>query len=195
MDKEIRKKWLNFLNPDKVRSHLIMTSIYVLSFEILKDSIIDRIRTFFCSGFNEDGDIVDPKYHEEVLNLNKSPLYASLEWLRNMRVIDAHDEDVFERVKRCRNALVHEFSHLTDGVVLPNDFEKNFKDMIALLRKIEVWWIVNVELATSPDYDGREVDEDGIIPGPLLSLQVLCDVALGDDEKSVFYFNRFKEET
>ena len=193
MDKQVQKSWENFLNPDVIRPRLIMTSVYIFAYEILRDSIIGRIRDFFCNGFNEKGDIIDPKYQTEVLNRNKSPVYASLEWLKGMNAVDQNDIEIFDKIKKCRNILAHDFSHLTSGSGLPMDFDDNFRKMVSLLRKIEVWWIVNVELAINPDYDGREIDENGIIPGPLMSLQILCDVALGSDEQSRFYFDRFEQ--
>jgi hypothetical protein len=50
---------------------------------------------------------------------------------------------------------------------LPTDFAERFGDMTTLLDKIERWWIVNVEIPTNPDFDGKheEIDESGIIPG------------------------------
>lgn len=194
MDEKLRQSWESFLNPDVVRPHLIVTSVYIFAYEILKDSIIGRIRDFFCNGFNEKGDIIDPKYQTEVLSLNKSPVYASLEWLKGMTAIDQNDIATFDKIKKCRNTLVHDFSHLTATTGLPQGFENNFGDMVSLLRKIEVWWIMNVELAINPDYDGQEIDEAGIMPGPLMSLRVLCDVALGSDEQSRFYFEQFKKQ-
>jgi hypothetical protein len=193
MDQKIQKSWEDFLNPDIVRPYLIVTSVYIFAFQILKDSIIGRIRDFFCNGFNEKGEIIDSKYQTEVLGLNKSPVYASLEWLKSMKAIEQNDVEIFERIKKCRNTLAHDFSHLTTGTGLPQDFDNNFRNMVSLLRKIEVWWIMNVELAVNPDYDGQEIDESGIIPGPLMSLQILCDVALGSDEQSKFYLEQFKQ--
>jgi len=53
---------------------------------------------------------------------------------------------------------------------------------VALLRKIGVWWVVNVEIPTNPDFDGQEIDEAGIVPGAVLSLQMLIEVASGNPE-------------
>ena len=53
---------------------------------------------------------------------------------------------------------------------------------------------MNVELAINPDYERQEIDEAGIMPGPLMSLRILCDVALGSDEQSRFYFEQFKKK-
>jgi hypothetical protein len=41
--------------------------------------------------FDENGMIVSTEYKEKVLSLNRSPLYASLKWLQNMKSIDDKD--------------------------------------------------------------------------------------------------------
>ena len=63
--------------------------------------------------------------------------------------------------------------------------------MISLLNKIEVWWIANVEIPTNEDFADKEIDESHIVPGPIAMLQVLLDVALGDEERSKYYYNEF----
>jgi len=160
MDPKVRLAREEFLNPEVTRPRLIAASIYIAGFEALKDSVVVRIRCFFRTGFDESGDKIDRKYQSDVLALNKSPVYASLEWLKKMHAVDEVDLATFDHVKACRNTLAHKlFSTLgTEG--LPPDFGHCFNDMVALLRKIEVWWITNVEIPTNPDYDGREIDED-----------------------------------
>ena len=71
------------------------------------------------------------------------------------------------------------------------DCASRFEDMVELLRKIEVWWIKNVDLATDPDWVGQEVDENAIMPGSLLTLQLMTKIALGSEEESKFYFEEF----
>jgi hypothetical protein len=66
-----------------------------------------------------------------------------------------------------------------------------FGKLIHLLNKIEVWWILNVEIPTNEDFADKQIDESHIIPGPIAMLQVLLDVALGDEERSKFYYQEF----
>jgi hypothetical protein len=167
-------------------------SIYVTAFEMLKDSIVGRIRDFFCFGFDEKGQIIDSKYESDVLRRNRSPVYASLHWLQEMGAINDEDVGTFESVKACRNHLAHELlSVLMNG--LPNEFEERFRQMVGLLKKIELWWISNVEIPTNPDFDGQEIDQHGIVPGRLMTLQLLCDLALGPDEQSRAYLKEFRK--
>lgn len=67
-----------------------------------------------------------------------------------------------------------------------------FSPMVDLLHKIEKWWIVNVEIPTDPDLVGKEIDEDAIIPGPIMTLRLLVDIALGTEEESEFFYKEFK---
>ena len=101
----------------------------------------------------------------------------------------------FERVKGCRNNVAHKLHSVLGSEGLPAEFSQCFADMVALLRKIEVWWITNVEIPTNPDFDGVEVDESGIVPGPVMTMQLLMDIALGDDERSRFYYDEFRKHT
>lgn len=108
MDPNIRQSWEDFLNPEQMRTHPISASIYIAGFESLKDAIISRARELFVSGWSkEESDLVDPKYEAEVLSRNRSPVYASLDWLREQGAITYADIAGFDRVKTCRNHLAH----------------------------------------------------------------------------------------
>jgi hypothetical protein len=202
--KKAQESWERFLNPDELRPTLMLSSIYISTFEILKDVIISRIKDFYWHGFNESGDIIDPKYQSDVLAKNSSPLYASLLWLKEAEAITDSDIELFNQIKKRRNDIAHEmFRMLSEG--LPVDFAERFNDMVSLISKIEKWWIINVELETGPivlDSEDKlvevnidDIDLDGIIPGPIASLRMLIDIAIGTDEQSRYYFNEFIKAT
>jgi len=195
MDPKVRRSWEEFLNPEVTRPRLIVASIYIAGFEALKDAIMDRIRGFFWTDFDESGDKIDPKYQSDVLARNRSLVHASLDWLTEMNAIDDADVRAFDRMKACRNTLAHNLFSTLGSEGLPPDFEQCFTEMVALLRKIEVWWITNVEIPTNPDYDGSDIDEEGIVPGRLMGIQLLWDIALGDEERSRFYYNEFRKQS
>lgn len=194
MDPNVRRAWEEFLNPEVMRPRLIAASIYIAGFEVLKDAIVDRICEFFWTGFDESGDKIDPKYQSDVLNRNRSPIYASLDWLKERNAIDEADVCTFDCVKACRNMLVHNLLSILGSEGLPPDFDQRFTELVAILRKIEVWWITNVEIPTNPDYDGSDINEEGIVPGRLMTIQLLWDIALGDEEQSRFYLNEVRKQ-
>jgi hypothetical protein len=195
MDSNVKRSWEEFINPKVLRPRLIAASIYIAGFEVLKDVVVGRIRDFFWTGFDESGDKIDPKYSSDVLARNKSPVYASLDWLKAMDAITDADVETFNRAKACRNTLAHDLLSTLGSQGLPDEFDERFSEMVALLRKIEVWWITNVEIPTNPDFDGQEVDEEGIIPGPIMTIQLLHDIALGDDKRSKYYYDEFRRRS
>jgi hypothetical protein len=176
---DIEDKWERFLDPEVIRPSLFLATMFVTAFEILKDSIVDDVRGFYSNGFDENGPIVEEEYHSQVLSKNTSPLYASLQWLRDNDAVDDADLDTFEKLKITRNLLSHQLFAVITGQV-ESAHQVQFTDLLELLRKIGVWWIVNVEIPTNPDFDGKAIDEEGIVPSALLSLQMLFEVASGN---------------
>jgi hypothetical protein len=187
------KSWEGFLTPSVLRGKLISASIYLAAFELLNDSIIERIRTFFFSGFDQNGIIVGPDYQSEVLSRNTSPLYASVSWLLENNAIDDKDLETFESLKKLRNRVAHEMHQLVTSDS-QKDYLAELSTLVALIRKIEVWWVVNIELPTNPDWDGtEEVDEDSIVPGSFMAVSLMCDIALGSEENANRYLKAWRE--
>ena len=174
-------QWERMLDPDVVRPSLFLATMFITAFEILRDSIVDDVRGFYSNGFDENGQTVGHEYQSEVLAKNRSPLYASLQWLRENDAISDDDLITFEKLKITRNQLAHQLFAVVIGQA-ESAHEAQFADLIALLRKIGVWWVINVEIQTNPDFDGQEIDEAGIVPGAIFSLQILIEVASGNTE-------------
>jgi len=190
MNDKTQISWENFLNPATLRPKLITVSVYIAAFELLKSAIVDRIKNFYTFGI----DRIDPEYQAEVLSKNRSPVHASLEWLKEMHAIDDTDVATYERVKNLRNELAHALT----GMLLrelPAELAERFNEMVSLLEKIERWWIVNVEISTNPEFDGKEVDAENAIPGPVMGLQLLLNIALGPEDESKQYFDEFIKQT
>lgn len=194
MNDKDKISWENFLNPATLRPKLITVSVYIAAFELLKSTIVDRIKDFYTHGFDQSGPRIDPEYQAEVLSKHRSPTYASLAWLKDMQAIDDADVATFERVKKLRNELAHALS----GMLLrdlPPELAERFGEMVSLLDRIERWWIVNAEIAVDPDLRHKEIDETQVIPGPIMGLRLLLDIALGSEEESKKYFGEFIKHT
>ena len=190
MNDNIKDSWERFLNPDSLKNNLIMGSLYITSFEILKDSIIERLKDFFIEGIDDNKFIYSDRYKTKVLSLHKKPLTASLMWLQNMDTINNDDILKFKKITIFRNKLAHEMlGFLTN--TQEEDLIELFHEMINLITKIEKWWIINVEIPTDSNYDNQNINENEIIPGVNLTLKLLLDVALGNDEESKLYYEEF----
>lgn len=185
--------WEEFLSPEVLRGKLISASIYLAAYEMLKDSIIGRLKDFYIFGFDEHRDRVDPRYKHEVLDRKPNVLYASLSWLQERGAIEQDDVATFEKLKACRNRIAHGMPRLA---MAGSDFGHLdlFPDLFTLLKKVETWWIVNVEIPTNEDFDGVEIDQEGIIPGPIMMVKMMLDIALGSEAEATAYLKAFREQ-
>lgn len=184
-------EWRDFLNPDVTRSRLLVASVYIASFEFLKERIVSRIKNFLVFPHSDS----EERYKDEVLSRNSSPVYASLDWLKENGAISESDIETFDRVKGCRNELAHGLSDIisTDG--LPEELPERYHELVELCRKIEVWWVVEVEIPTDPQFDGQNIDPEEVLPGPVAGLQMLHDIALGEEgQRKSYYEEVFGEE-
>ncbi len=125
------------------------------------------------------------------MSRNSSPLYASLDWFKEHQAINEDDFVKFEQIKNCRNELSHKLFSLIGTRGLPDNFEVRFLELVELLHKIHLWWVMNVEIPTNPDYDGKEVDENNVKVGSVMAIQMLVDIALGDEKTANSYFEEF----
>ena len=66
--------------------------------------------------------------------------------------------------------------------------------MLMLLNKIQRWWVTNFDVASDPEWDGVEIDPEEVIHGSTMVMQILVDVALGDDDLSHQHLRLFQAE-
>jgi hypothetical protein len=187
-----RDKWEAFLDPDQLRSKLIAASIYIAMFEVLKNVIVERIETFFLEGIIEGKKLISKDYEREVLSISKSPVYASLEWLRRNGVIDAADITAFDTLKAHRNALAHDLFGFATGT-MDSSFVEQMPIMDSLIAKIERWWIFNFEIPLNPNFHGKDIVEESVISGTSLFVHLMNTIALGTPEEARIYLDTFRE--
>src|SRR5205085_746238 len=102
------RSWVKFLDPASLRANLIAASIFLAAYETLRNSVIERIRDFFADGFDVNGPLLGARYRNTVLALDKSPLKASLLWLKSMGVVDDADMTRIDAIRAHRNELAHD---------------------------------------------------------------------------------------
>lgn len=67
MDEKVKASWERALHPETLKTNIITASIFSMAFEMLKNSIIEKIEGFFTNGFDENGMIVSPEYKKRCL--------------------------------------------------------------------------------------------------------------------------------
>lgn len=177
-----------FYDSSKLRPFLISASLYITAFELLKDAINKRIEVFFMVGhkcrnpnYQKDYDEEMRFYREKHKDKKDKKTYASLDWLVNFGAITNADIKEYDKVREFRNKIAHELLDLTNEQLTENQeiLNKHFVAMFKLLKKIETYWILNVDIPCNPNFDGKEIKAEDVFPGPVLMLQMLCKEALG----------------
>lgn len=195
MDNDVGDKWAEFLNPDLVRMKLQTAGLFLIAYESLKSAIIGKPLFFFSDNYDADGEpLENSTYREKVLSLDpkgkQDKLRGSLVFQQQMGAISDDDRSEFKGITDCRNRLAHGLSELlqnTNGIEVIDQFPK----LIALLSKIEKWWIINFEFEVNPPPNVESIDIDGILPGPVWSIQMLSQIAMGQDDEAWYYYNEF----
>ena len=178
-----QQSWTKFLTPAVLRHNLILCSLYLAAYELLKISVIDHLKNFF-SDWSQDGTRQlgqDYRKHVSVLN-PKDSFHASCLWFKQNGALNDDDLAELERIRKHRNAIAHELPSFISDV----DYEVDRERLLALKRlveKIERWWIREVEISGSPDYDGVEVKDEDITPGTVIAVDLIMKLAFdsGDD--------------
>ena len=170
------------LNPDTLKTNLISISLFITAFELLKQIIIDKPQTMYMSGIADSKITYDEEeYKNDVLSRNKSPVFASLDWLQEQNIIDADDINHFITIKAHRNEIAHEMVFF----VTENNRNLNtdiFVALLELIRKIEKNWFSYFEVELMPDlYENKEPDLNNVVSGNEILIQTLIEIAFTDN--------------
>ena len=182
---DYREQWENFLNPEVFKDRLINISMYITIYEMLKDSIINRLKDFYAMTLIGAKDLEgEEEYRTKVLSRHKNHLYASISWLIENGVINEEDKENIEALKSYRNYLAHEMSNIVfNGEI--KDLMQNFLCTYQLIHKIENWWIINFEMAINPDFADanlEDIDVNNIESGKKLMIDMALSVLSGSEE-------------
>lgn len=176
-----------FLKPEFLRQKLIQASVFIAVYENFKSSIVDNVKYFYCIGF-EDGKELIRGYEENVLSRVKSKnnrqIKATLLWYKEHGAISNQDIEKFKTMTDLRNVLSHELlGKLLEG--LPENILDVYFDMIALFEKITKWWIMEIEVPTSPDFTPEQYDEiawEGVTSVALEFIKMMTDIVFTGNE-------------
>lgn len=168
-----------FLNPNAIKSNLILSALYLAAYELLKDAIIGNIRGFFSFEYKDGKAVPDQQYTKEVIEVHKDAFYASCLWLNRNNVITEIEVKEIDIIRKHRNQIAHELPKLLCDADLNLNIEY-FLRMSELLKKIEVWWVKNIDIPANSDFDGVEVDEKDIEPGRVIALEYIISVVRAD---------------
>lgn len=192
------KDWLKFLNPQTFYRNFILSSLYITSYDLLKNSIISQIELFYTNSWDSNGPHVGEEYKKEVLGLDlkKNKLNASVKWLKKHNAIDDNDIKVFEKITLHRNELAHEtFKILTDS---EKDINIDlFVEIKRLLKKVDQWFILEIELPTNPDMTVEKydtIDRDNVQSMNMIMLDYMVNSIFNPSENTTELYEQFKKD-
>ena len=189
---QAQRGWAKFLNPEVLRSNLITASIFLATYEMLRASVIERIRGFFSYELRDGEWIANEDYRTKCLALDKSPLRASLLWLKQNLAIDDADIALVDDIREHRNDLAHDLPKFLGTA----DAEVNTRllgGIYELVTKIDRWWIREVEMTINSDFDGCEVADKDITSGNMLFIQMMIRIATGEDSGA--FWEEFQKQS
>ncbi len=167
------------LNPKLIKKHLMLASLYLTGYELLKNSIVDDVKGFFLTGLNENGFTYSSDYGQKVLPLHRKVFEASCLWLAQMNAITPEDVEQLQRIREHRDKIAHDLPTLL--------VDSKYDIDLSLLRKMKYYIRVigkfwgTIEVETDPDIDLSQVDFEGIRSGRALLFDYLISVV--DEEK------------
>ena len=178
----------NILNEDLLHATMNILALYILVWEAFKKMVIELPKSFFCINpfLDANGMLKYPEseeYQEEIGSKGKDLLRSSLRWFVSLHVITDDEVEKVLKIRKRRNEFVHEMNKILFEGISEADCQL-FVSLLALYRKIDVWWIKNVVIDTTPlleDLD--EIKEDEMFNTQALLIDIMLNVALGNTTK------------
>ncbi len=203
MAKDTFDSWEKFVNPKKLKDSLIRASIYLSAYELLKTSIIDHLTGFFASEwkFNEKTGEIETiqseSYKKEVRSLYpKDEFHSCCLWFFENKAIGKADLDAIPKIRKHRNSIAHELPKFLGSANY--EVDKHLLDKtIEIIRKVDTWWIKEIEVPTNPDFDHMNYDEinwDEVLSGNMILMSFLSSIYEGDDTFLKLFHKEFIEK-
>ena len=184
--------WCNILDEDKLKLNVNFATMFVLNFECLKDYIVSQIRNLYLDSIHfEEGKIIykeSKQYKEQVRTLDKNIENASLKWFIQEGAITQDDFEIYQKIRKRRNDIIHEFLKNLDEGFSDND-GMLFNKMLTIYAKIDKWWINEIEIPTSVEEVPADYDRDDVCGGQAIVLSIINSIILenkGNEYKEVF---------
>ncbi len=185
----------NILNPNTLKSNLILSSLYITFFESLKDYIVDKVKEFYLTGLEDNEFTYSSQYDEKItskITKKNKLLKVSLNWFVDCGAIEVDRVKEFDDLVDYRNFLAHEMSKFMfegDFDVLEDKLEKLMKLQVDLDR----WWILNIEIPTNPDFDNKNIEEENVISSSEILYKIIMEVLSGDEESAWKYYEEYEK--
>ena len=194
------QEFVNILDESILQDNIKFASLFILNYECLRDYLVSQMKGFLSDEFREiDGrwqSVESQKYKDEVKRLDSrnNKLFAALAWFRELEAINQNDIELFLKARDRRNSITHEFaSELMRG--FSEEDAIMFCSLLDLYRKVDKWWINEIEISIAGDISPNGYDYDAVIGGQAIILSLINEVALGKAEAYSELLHIIRQET
>ena len=188
MDNEKLQKAKRDINkisiPETLKRNLINASLILTAYELMKYSLIDKVKGFFeIDKEHMPGSCDEHKIEiEKILSklpkeFQRHPLLIYAVWYKEQEALSEADFNNIVGIWRYRNKIAHELIEF----LVDSDFEVDVKYLFEIrdiVEKADIWWIKEVEIPINPDFDQVEVKDSDIRSGRMIILDHLISVAV-----------------
>ena len=192
--REARIDGTKLFTPEILRTNLLLASLYLTSYEILKIAIVEGLKDFFIYqdpiSDEEEKNLlnsVDPtlverfreSYQKEVSEYEKEVgisiddrdklgLIPSCKWLQKQSALSEEEVDEIRLIRDHRNEIAHELPDLLVGEGFDIQLE-HFQRIRTLIHKIDVFWAKNDVMFDASTFD--EVDIQDVSDSEIVSIR------------------------
>lgn len=176
--------WCNILDEGILKYNVSFASMFVLNYECLKEYVIGQIREFYSENihFEDDKMVCEESlsYKREVRTLDKNIENASLKWFIKENVITHEEYEIYQKIRQRRNDITHELlKNLNKGF---NEQDvKLFSSLLDMYRKIDKWWINEIEIPISGNEIPDDYDMENVCGGQAIVLSIINNIVLGNE--------------
>ena len=176
-------------DQESLQVQLSFMALFIGMFEFMKDTLISRVESFLCSNMtqNEDGEWVyihNETYKNEIEKrfvdgkIVKDRLRNTVLWFKDANAISDDDYELFRKLRDKRNSYAHKMAqHVWDG--LPEQDAKGLLDLLDLYIKLDKWWINEIEIPISGEFEPGSYDEDSVESLALITFKIMISTLFG----------------
>ena len=171
-----------FGDGKKLSEQLILSSLFIMAFECLKEFIEDNFQDFFSSGYEtaQDGNMISiesenfpsikERYQEHYkvfskkhfgLNTKRVSMFQTASaWFHDMQAFTEEDMKLIIGAIQLRNDFAHELYKWVLDEKYPHIDKMMVNGLLNLYFKASNWWICNIEADIMPEDYEKFSEED-----------------------------------
>jgi hypothetical protein len=180
---KVKKDIKKISTPETLKRNLINASLILTAYELMKYSLINRVKDFFeidkehiPESYSEHKNEIEQIRKKLPKKLRKIPLLVYAYWFKEHEALTDTDFNNIVEIRRYRNEVAHELIKF----LVDSDFEVELKCLFQIrdiVEKADIWWIQELEIPINPDFDQVKIKDGDIRSGRMIILDHIISIA------------------